>query len=127
MPKLILVRGVSGAGKSTVAGMFKAVRIAADDFWGEDYNFDASRLHEAHEWCQETTELLLITGQDVVVHNTATTEKEVKVYKDIAEYYNAEFFSIIVENRHGNDSIHNVSQEVRAKQESKLRNSIKLK
>ena len=63
---------------------------------------------------------------DVVVHNTATTEKDVEIYQSIAKEHGAEFFSIIVENRHGNDSIHGVPTQVRAAQERKLRSSIKL-
>ena len=130
MKKLILVRGVSGAGKSTMAAMLgereNTHTIAADDYWGPNYDFDVSKLHLAHTWCQLMARSFLGNDWDVVVHNTATTEKDVEIYQSIAKEQGAEFFSIIVENRHGNDSIHGVPQQVRAAQERKLRSSIKL-
>lgn len=126
---LILIRGVSGAGKSTLATMFEGLNfatVAADDYWGPNYNFDITKLHLAHHWCQLTVRQLLEDGASVVVHNTATTEKDVTIYQDIAAQHGARFTSIIVENRHGNDSVHGVPQEVREGQERKLRASIKL-
>lgn len=127
MAKLILVRGVSGAGKSTIAAMFKdAEAVAADDYWGPDYDFDITKIHLAHHWCQMVVRATLTQGTDVVVHNTTTTEKDIGIYQSIAKEYGAEFFSIIVENRHGNDSVHNVPQQVLDAQERKLRSSIKL-
>lgn len=127
---LILVRGVSGSGKTTVADLLGNlegyVTVAADDFWGEDYNFVVTLLHQAHLWCQMTTINHLLEGKSVVVHNTATTEKDVEVYQRIASEYGARFISLIVENRHGNDSVHNVPPAVRLGQERKLRSSIKL-
>lgn len=127
---LILVRGVSGAGKSTLAGIFENLgsftTIAADDYWGPDYDFDIRKIHLAHRWCQLTVRQILEDGTSVVVHNTATTEKDVGIYQDIAKQHGARFISLIVENRHGSDSIHGVPQEVREGQERKLRASIKL-
>lgn len=126
---LILIRGVSGAGKSTLAAMFEGlnfVTVAADDYWGPNYDFDITKIHLAHHWCQLTVRQLLEGGASVVVHNTATTEKDVAIYQEIAAQHGAGFTSIIVENRHGNDSVHGVPQEVREAQERKLRASIKL-
>lgn len=127
---LILVRGVSGAGKSTLAGIFENLgsftTVAADDYWGHDYDFDIRKIHLAHRWCQLTVRQILEDGTSVVVHNTATTEKDVAIYQDIAKQHGARFISLIVENRHGSDSIHGVPQEVREGQERKLRASIKL-
>lgn len=127
---LVLIRGVSGAGKSSLADILTmlpdTLAIAADDYWGPDYNFDITKLHEAHAWCQLMARSYLEDGASVVVHNTATTERDVRLYKEIAESHGAKFISIIVENRHGNDSVHGVPQEVRQTQEAKLRNSIKL-
>ena len=51
---LILLRGVSGAGKSTVAGLFiDATIISTDDFFMKDgeYQFDANSLVENHMKC----------------------------------------------------------------------------
>ncbi|MGL4520525.1 MAG: AAA family ATPase [Phocaeicola sp.] len=127
---LLLIRGVSGAGKSTLADLFydnlDFATVAADDYWGPNYDFDFTKLHLAHHWCQLSARQLLESGTSVIVHNTATTEKDVAIYQSIAKEHGAKFISIIVENRHGSDSVHGVPQEVRAAQESKLRASIKL-
>jgi len=55
---LILVRGVPGSGKTTFAEMIQGPHgaiVATDDFFYEDgaFNFDPSKLGEAHEWCRQ--------------------------------------------------------------------------
>lgn len=115
--RLILIRGLPGSGKSTFA-KFLCVNIdscfrAEADMWFELYNnniFDKMKLEEAHNWCKSEVIRYLKDSCDVVVSNTSTTEKEVAVYQKIANEYNAEFVSIIVENRHGNSSVHNVPE-----------------
>ena len=114
---LYLIRGLPGSGKSTFAYelaksldiySFEADMSFYDDFG--KYNFDPSRLHLAHKWCQERVENTLFHGMSVVVSDTSTTEKEVTAYHDIAKRYGAKFVSMIVENRHGNVSIHDVPE-----------------
>ena len=115
--KLILLRGLPGAGKSTFAQFLSndnTKYIEADLFFTDSfgkYTFDPTLIGEAHEFCQEMTEIFIAGGNNVVVSNTSTTEKEVKVYQDIADMYGAEFISLIVENRHGNSSVHGVPEE----------------
>lgn len=115
-PKLILIRGLPGSGKSTLADLFFGVAVCeADQYFYDEhgvYNFDSSKLGEAHSACQANVIKNLSLGFSCVVSNTSTTEKEVKVYQDIADNYKADFISLIVENRHGNKSIHNVPDEV---------------
>jgi uridine kinase len=119
-PTLYLIRGVSGAGKSTFAnnlfesGVVHKVFEADDYFYMENglYEFDASRLRAAHQLCQANAGYVLgQLKQSVAVSNTSTTEKEVKVYQDIAAQHNANFVSIIVENRHNGVNIHNVPED----------------
>lgn len=114
MSKLILIRGLPGSGKSTLAESMADVMECGyyeADMWFDRFNdgkFDATKLGEAHLWCQNQVILEAQYENDVIVSNTSTTEKEVEVYRKIAEDQNAEFISIIVENRHGNKSIHDV-------------------
>lgn len=118
MTTLYLIRGIPGSGKSTLAqnlysfGMVEAV-IEADDYFYTDgmYHFDPSMLGTAHDWCKGRTSLYLSANLSVAVSNTSTTEKEVAVYKELAEKYNARFISLVVENRHGGVNIHNVPEE----------------
>jgi predicted kinase len=92
MRKLILIRAVSGAGKSTFAETFApdSCICCADDYFTDgqgNYNFDASKLGQAHKACQEKyLELLDSPFVDtIVVSNTNTKESDYKFYLDEAE------------------------------------------
>ena len=88
------------------------------------YVFDVRELHNAHKWCQERSEFLMDLGRPVVVSNTFTTEKELKPYLALAEKYGYRVTSLIVENRHGNQSVHNVPEETLVKMKNRF--SVKL-
>ena len=131
-PTLYLVRGVSGAGKSTFAQSLLSVyeglvvHLEADMYFMQhgSYNFQQEKLHQAHQWCQSNTRSYLARNWNTIVSNTSTTEKEVKVYQDIAKECNANFVSLIVENRSNTISLHNVPEEVLRKQRNRF--SVKL-
>lgn len=120
---LFLVRGLPGAGKTSLAylleGMVDQYRynctcVAADDYFSKHggYDFDVSKLGAAHRHCEEIAGLAMSNNVNVViVHNTFTTEKEMKPYKEMANKYNYKTIQIIVENTHGNSSVHNVPEE----------------
>jgi len=92
MRTLIILRGLPGSGKSTFANyMFSNNIFEADKyFYDEDgtYNFDVTKLHAAHKWCQLRVEHAMednleSNGQyfsEIVVSNTSTTEKELEPY-----------------------------------------------
>lgn len=54
MKTVIILRGLPGAGKSSVAKLFRRhIQISMDLFWtrdGRPYKFDYTRLREAIEW-----------------------------------------------------------------------------
>ena len=112
--KLLLVRGVPGSGKSTLAknliGWYW--HLETDQFWVKDgaYTFDASRLTEAHVWCLEKAERLMMDGFSPVVSNTFTTKREMRPYFDLAKKFGIVPTVITCQNRFG--SIHNVPQSV---------------
>ena len=113
---LIIVRGLPGSGKTTFAQMIAAgsLVISADNFFMDKgiYKFDKMRLGSAHKWCRELTETYIKGGYNrIYVANTFTTESEMKPYLELAEKYGCKVFSIIIENRHGNSSVHNVPGE----------------
>ena len=123
---LILLRGVSGAGKSTVAGLFiDATIISTDDFFMKDgeYQFDANSLVENHMKCTVKAEQAMnaatsmidndevdVIKHTLVIHNTFTKQWEMTPYLVLAERYGYTVHTIFVENRHESESIHNVPQ-----------------
>ena len=133
---LTLLRGLPGSGKSTFANYIFSNNIFEADqyFYDEDgnYNFDASKLYEAHKWCQLRVEHAMEDNlesngmyfSEIVVSNTSTTEKELEPYLELAKKYDYQVVSLIVENRHGSKSIHNVPDE--KLEQMKNRFSIKL-
>lgn len=118
---LIILRGLPGSGKTSFAKyMFSNNVFEADQYFYDEngnYNFDATKLHAAHMDCQNRVEKLMQMssttqyGSEIVVSNTATTEKELKPYYDLAEKYDYKVVSLIVENRHGSKNVHNVPDE----------------
>lgn len=131
---LYLIRGVPGSGKSTFAQTlleegvvqkhYEADMYFIDEETGE-YNFNAKYLQWAHNWCQSHAESALYAGLDVVVSNTSTTEKEVQVYKEIAEKTASKFVCIAVESRHTGTNLHGVPSEKIEQMKQKLKSSFK--
>jgi predicted kinase len=82
---LIIVRGLPGSGKSTIGGKFGAVR-SADDFFMSDgvYNFDPSKIVDAHGACQQAVKTDLDNGDVAVVANTFCMGWELNPYIKIA-------------------------------------------
>lgn len=133
METLYVIRGVSGSGKSTFAKkLAEALQICyfeADMYHYDEegnYNWKPSTVAASHAWCRNMVIEELGKGKSVIVANTTTTEKELAPYLAIAEEMCCNVVSLIVENRHGNDSIHDVPQEIRERQAQRLRGSIKL-
>ena len=127
---LILVRGVSGSGKSTFAEEFLfpiSLLISTDDFFMVDgkYQFNPELLPENHSKCLKSVESEMIQPQqdiclNIVVHNTFTQDWEIKPYKKLADKYGYNFYTIIVENRHKSSSIHNIPDYVISKQKDRF-------
>ena len=119
---LILLRGLPGSGKSTLAKIILQLPsnaepevLSADDFFEDkdgEYNFDASKLKEAHNYCQfRCSERMRQQKARIVVANTFTQEWEMDEYFKMAERYNYRVHTVIVENRHGNENIHGVPKD----------------
>jgi predicted kinase len=121
IPKILtLVRGLPGSGKSTFANLItnEFSVCEADKFFYDkegNYNFDATKLRIAHQWCRNQVEIRMKDNEvnpqfypEIVVSNTFTQEWEMEEYYKLAEKYGYKVFSIIVENRHGGVNQHGV-------------------
>ena len=112
MKELFLLRGLPGSGKSTLAKSISEVYYEADMYFVDadgNYNFDATQIKDAHNWCQTMVSMVMeYNTPKIVVSNTFTQEWEMKSYYELAEKYGYRVYSLIVENRHGNESVHDV-------------------
>lgn len=120
---LFLVRGLPGSGKSSFANHIwneYAVCEADKFFYDKDgnYNFDGSKIKDAHAWCKNEVEIRMKDHQvnnqyypEIAVSNTFTQEWEMEDYYALAEKYNYMVVSLIVENRHGGKNVHGVPED----------------
>jgi predicted kinase len=118
---LILLRGLPGSGKSTIGdiilftGQNNQDVLSADNFFIDrdgNYNFDATRLKEAHNDCQQKcAERMKMQFSKIVIANTFTQEWEMEKYFEMADRYRYRVHSLIVENRHGSQNIHEVPED----------------
>lgn len=124
MKSLVLLRGLPGSGKSTFAHFIweKNVICEADQYFVDEktgeYQFDATQLRQAHDWCRSKVENMMTINQktpgfypEIVVSNTFTQDWELEPYYKLAEQYGYIVFSLVVENRHGGVNQHDVPQE----------------
>ena len=124
MKELFLLRGLPGSGKSTLANSIAGsdfLVCEADKYFYDkegNYNFDGSKLKDAHEFCRNTVETYmkdsLVNDQfyrKIVVSNTFTQEWEMQTYFELAEKYGYRVYSLVVENRHGGINQHGVPNE----------------
>lgn len=135
-PNIIILRGVAGSGKSSVAELFaNPLKICcADDYFTDEngnYNFDPHKLKDAHAYCRAEFDEALNNDfgfyRNIVVANTNTKESDWKYYEDRAKDKGCKVFFIVVENRHGNGSIYGVPEETLDIMEERVKNSLKLR
>jgi predicted kinase len=120
---LFLVRGLPGSGKTSFATHIwneYAVCEADQYFYDKEgnYNFDPSKIKDAHAWCKNKVETMMGDHQlneqyypEIAVSNTFTQEWEMEDYYKLAEKYNYKVVSLIVENRHGGKNVHGVPED----------------
>ena len=115
MKKLFLLRGLPGSGKSTLAEQLGGSHFETDKYFVDEhgnYNFDGSKIKDAHKWCQSFVETdMVLEYPKIVVSNTFTQEWEMEPYFKLAKEYGYTVFTIVVENRHGGVNQHGVPED----------------
>jgi predicted kinase len=96
---LILIRGLSGSGKTLLADSLTLnsdyeeiegrASISADDYFTDDdgnYSFNHEKLGEAHHWCVSEVQSMMDEGLNmIVVHNTFKQQWEAQKYFNLVE------------------------------------------
>lgn len=119
---LVLIRGLPGCGKTTLAKRMVAegaypdvVRIEADEWFvrGGAYDFKRGQLPLAHAWCYGCTLDYLALGFSVVVSNTFTQRWEMAQYFEAARLMGIRLE--VIEAAGGTGSTHGVPAETIAR------------
>lgn len=123
-PVLIILRGVSGSGKSTFAEFFcnllnqdmqTACFFEADDWFVQNNeHWNPRYLATAHEWCQAEVKKSLQDGYITIVSNTTTTKKELQPYIKIATDLGVQYFVLVADGDYQN--VHDVPEDKLQKQ-----------
>ncbi len=103
MLTLYIIRGLPGSGKSTLGeilarhgGDIPGNCYAADDYFmvGDEYQFDPSKLGQAHTQCQEQVRASLEAGRTCAVANTFSRHWEFQPYVEMAKELGVRYFLI---------------------------------
>ena len=117
---LILLRGLPGSGKSTIAKVLseegKYPVHSVDSYFTNHktgvYNFEFDKNHLAYKNCEELARESLSSGiPKVFVDNTFTLEWEMEPYFKMAAEFGYRIFVLTVENHHGSANIHDISEQ----------------
>jgi predicted kinase len=117
---LILLRGLPGSGKTTLAKILSENNtypvFSVDDYFTNgktgEYIFNFQDNHLAYKQCEELTkDAMQQRLSKIFVHNTFTIDWELEPYFKLASKFNYSLFVVTVENYHHNKNTHAVSDE----------------
>lgn len=128
---LIILRGVSGSGKTTFCNLMPdAVVCCADDYFTDkdgNYNWYPEGLGKAHGYCWNKFVDACVSHDNIIVANVNAKPSDWNKYVNQAETLGFIVTFIVLENRHGGKDIHNVPLETLDRQEKTIRENLKLR
>jgi predicted ATPase len=129
MQQFYIIRGLPGSGKSTLAQQLVNAGIVtnyyeADQYFVRDgqYQFDRSKISDAHDWCQLQVHQALEAKNNVAVSNTFTTCRELEPYFEMARYFSIKPTVLLCQSNWG--SIHNVPEQTLQRMKSRFQYNI---
>jgi len=112
---VIIIRGLQGSGKSSVARLFGTKAICcADDYFmrSGEYKWYGAGLPSAHAWCiRKCRRFMKKQASRIVIDNTSVKARDLTPYNDLARQFGYVVHVIVVENRHGGVNSHGVPDE----------------
>jgi predicted kinase len=119
MPSLIILRGLPGAGKTTLAKVLAGAKwpvFSIDSYFTDPatgkYEFKFDENHLAYKQCENKTREAMKNGvEKIFIDNAFTLEWEIDPYFKLASEYGYTVHVTTVENRHGGKNSHNISED----------------
>lgn len=99
---------------------YRYVHLEADQYFYKEgvYNFDATKLHQAHQQCLMEARECLEGFHSIIVSNTFTTRKELQPYFTLAREFKIVPTVLLAQNDFG--SVHGVPDETMAKMKGRF-------
>lgn len=111
---LYIIRGLPGSGKSTLAHLLTPFVCEADQYFimnDGSYQFDASKLRDAHGYCFARCHMFMADGrEEIAISNTFSMRWEFAKYIELAQMHKYRIVEItLTGDTYGNE--HNVPDE----------------
>jgi predicted kinase len=126
--ELILLRGLPGAGKSTLAQALansSDLVLSVDDYFTNEageYQFDFANNHLAYKQCQTQCEAAMLQAvPKIFVANVFSMDWEIQPYFDLAKTHAYRVHVAAVEHYHSGQNQHGVSDEQLSKMAEKFK------